>query len=164
MTKKEKKKGNPKIAEAGKATRFPPGISANPGGRTKTASLSEALRIVAGMNVKELKPLPTDSVPIAIAKALVRKALKGHTPSISEIFDRVEGRAPQSVRLEDKGPKTHTVVVEYEQVAYKNPPPDKTLFDQLTEIVKNSKNAELMQRAADLALLLKKETESYGKP
>lgn len=40
-----KQRGNPKIAEAGQATQFPPGVSGNPAGKPKgTRSLSTIIR------------------------------------------------------------------------------------------------------------------------
>jgi len=86
-----------KTAEAnlarGQAFRFKPGQSGNPGGRPRTARLSEACR------VKRVSPIPGDpesrSFAEAIADKLAQQALKGDIRAAQELADRGEGRPSQ---------------------------------------------------------------------
>jgi len=86
-----------KTAEAnlarGQAFRFKPGQSGNPGGRPRTARLSEACR------VKRVSPIPGDpesrSFAEAIADKLAQQALKGDIRAAQELADRAEGRPSQ---------------------------------------------------------------------
>ena len=79
---------------------FLPGVSGNPGGRPRTALLSQAYR-------EELEEVSRGNKTTAqkIAKRIVKVAMLGKKDSqavmaASELADRTEGRAPQSVRLE----------------------------------------------------------------
>ena len=86
-----------KIAEAnlarGEAFRWKPGQSGNPGGRPRTAKLSEACR------AKLASPMPGDpenrSFAEAIADKLAQQALKGDIRAAQELADRAEGRPSQ---------------------------------------------------------------------
>src|SRR5580704_9221962 len=73
------------------ATRFRPGRSGNPGGRPKSAKLSEACRSLLA------EPVPGDPNGLthaeAIAKKLAQRALKGSVTAAAELGDRSEGRA-----------------------------------------------------------------------
>jgi len=88
-----------KTAEAnlahGAAHRFKPGQSGNPGGRPRTAKLSEACR------AKLESPIPGDaesrSYAEAIADKLAQLALKGDIRAAQELADRAEGRPSQMV-------------------------------------------------------------------
>jgi uncharacterized protein DUF5681 len=84
-----------KTAEAnlarGHAFRFRLGQSGNPGGRPRTAKLSEACR------AKLASPIPGDpesrTYAEAIADKLAQLALKGDIRAAQELADRAEGRA-----------------------------------------------------------------------
>src|SRR5215471_8301134 len=82
-----------KTAEAnlarGEAFRFKPGQSGNPGGRPRTAKLSEASR------VKLASVIPGDpegrTYAEGIADKLARLAIKGDIRAAQELADRAEG-------------------------------------------------------------------------
>jgi len=82
----------------GKATQFKKGQTGNPGGRPKSALLSQACR------EQLAKPVPGDpegrSYAEAIAQMLADKALSGDLRAAQELADRAEGRARQSVEIE----------------------------------------------------------------
>lgn len=77
---------------------FMPGRSGNPGGRPKTGIFSEAYRKL----LEELEPKQCYTLAEAIARAIVRKALKGDVRAASEIADRAEGKPPQSLAINAK--------------------------------------------------------------
>ena len=73
---------NPKIAEAGKATRFKPGTSPNPGGRPKKKHITEAyeksLLLKAPEGIVKKLGLPEGSRwADVMAAGMVRSAVKG---------------------------------------------------------------------------------------
>jgi hypothetical protein len=109
---KKNRRGNPRIIEVGKHTRFAPGQSGNPGGRPACASFSEAIRQIAGLTVKQLRNSKSDSVATGVAKALTRQALRGRVSAIGELVDRAEGKARQTVDTLHTQPAT--IHVEYE--------------------------------------------------
>src|SRR6516164_65411 len=84
--------------DVGKTTQFKPGNRANPGGRPKTAPLSQACRELLAALV------PNDpegrTYAQAIAETLAQKALAGDIRAAQEIADRAEGRARQSVEIQ----------------------------------------------------------------
>jgi hypothetical protein len=84
--------------DVGKATQFKPGQSGNPGGRPKTAPLSQACRDLLASSV------PDDSqgrtYAEAIAEKLAQKALAGDIRAAQELADRAEGRPRQSLEIE----------------------------------------------------------------
>ncbi|MGB8799438.1 MAG: DUF5681 domain-containing protein [Candidatus Acidiferrales bacterium] len=90
------RRGNPKIAEAGKATRFQPGNSGNKSGRPRDI-VSQVMREMLP------EPCPLDKNGLAwaeaIALAVFKKALRGDVRAAAEVFDRTEGRPKQSVQL-----------------------------------------------------------------
>ncbi len=88
-------RGNPRIAEFGRATRFQPGQSGNPGGRPSRTPYADAHREIAELTVRDLPILPTDSVATAIAKSVASKALKGNISAVVEVVDRAEGTPQQ---------------------------------------------------------------------
>src|SRR6516164_7460780 len=84
--------------DVGKTTQFKRENRANPGGRPKSAPLSQACReLLAG-------PVPDDpegrTYAQAIAETLAQKALAGDIRAAQEIADRAEGRARQSVEIQ----------------------------------------------------------------
>jgi hypothetical protein len=93
---------NPKIAEAGKATRFKPGNSANPGGRPKKKHITEAyeksLLLKAPEDIVKKLGLPEGSRwADVMAAGMVRSAVKGNVPAAKEIADRIEGPVNEAV-------------------------------------------------------------------
>ena len=90
---------------------FKPGQSGNPGGRPRTAKLSEACRD------KLASIVPGDArdrtYAEAIADELARRALKGDIRATAELADRAEGRPGQNktVTEEDKGIKVVVIDV-----------------------------------------------------
>ena len=78
-------------------TRWKPGQSGNPGGRPKTAPLSQACRELLAA------PLPNDperrTYAQAIAQALAEKAVAGDIRAAQELADRAEGRARQAIEV-----------------------------------------------------------------
>lgn len=95
--------------DIGKATQFKKGVSGNPGGRPKTAPLSEACREVL------LERVPGDpqgrTYAQAIAHVLANLALEGDILAARELTDRAEGRARQSVDIEENSHVELTKVV-----------------------------------------------------
>jgi len=91
-----RRRGNPRIAEAGKATRFQPGNNANPSGRPPDV-FSQIMRKMMPM------PCPLDKNGRTWAEAVVlaafKKAVRGDIRAAAEIFDRTEGKPRQSVDL-----------------------------------------------------------------
>lgn len=105
MTKKTKpanrlknggRRGNPRIAEAGKATRFKPGNNANPSGRPRdvvTQIMREMMPTPCPFNKKGLVWAE------AIALAVFKRAIAGDVRAVAEVLDRTEGKPRQSVDL-----------------------------------------------------------------
>lgn len=88
---------NPKIAEAGKNTRWKKGVSPNPGGRSKSRLISEAYKHKLAEDVPGDKRGRTYAE--LIADASIEEALEGKIPAISEITDRLEGRPRQAFEV-----------------------------------------------------------------
>lgn len=83
------------------ATRWRPGQSGNPGGRPKTASLSQAYR----QKLDSLVPGDKEgrTYAQAIADELAERALAGDIRAAQELADRAEGRPRQSIEIENAG-------------------------------------------------------------
>jgi len=86
----------------GKATQFRKGQSGNAGGRPKSRLLSEALR----NRLAETKP--HDSLGRSYAQIVAENLIEiacsegpGAVHAASEIADRIEGRAPQSIAISE---------------------------------------------------------------
>lgn len=82
--------------------------------KTKKDIEIEGIDIETGRKTKIKVPMPTRDV---IVQALLRQAAKGNMIAIKEVFDRVEGKAPQPITGEEGGPvqvnaslTQHTVV------------------------------------------------------
>lgn len=101
MPENRRKTGANKCIAAGEATRWKPGQSGNPGGRPKTALLSQSCRMLLAQLV------PSDpqrrTYAQAIAEALAAKALDGDIRAAQELADRSEGKARQAVEVEHTG-------------------------------------------------------------
>jgi hypothetical protein len=95
----ENRRKTGKTIQGGEATRFKPGQSGNPGGRPKTAPLSQACRELLA------RPVPDDvkgrTYAEAIAESLAEKALEGDIRAAQELGDRAEGRARQSIEVQN---------------------------------------------------------------
>jgi len=87
------------IAEAGKATRWQPGQSGNPGGRPRSLSarISEELRILLRSDCPSDGQQRTWAEVIALRLCL--EAAKGNIHAATEIADRTEGRPPQAITV-----------------------------------------------------------------
>ena len=85
--------------DVGKTTQFKRENRANPGGRPKSAPLSQACRELLAA------PVPDDpegrTYAQVIAETLAQKALPGDIRAAQEIADRAEGKARQSFEIEN---------------------------------------------------------------
>jgi hypothetical protein len=94
----ENRRKTGKQVPGSEATRFPPGRSGNPGGRPKTAPLSQACRELLAASVPR-DPMRRTYAE-AIAQTLAEKALAGDIRAAAELADRAEGRARQSIEIQ----------------------------------------------------------------
>lgn len=89
----------PWLIDAGKATRWQPGTSGNPGGSSVQQILSKHVRQVLNETDRET------GQPIArlVAISIVEEVLTGNAKvgAFAEIMDRTEGKAPQALLLGD---------------------------------------------------------------
>jgi len=92
---------NPKSLRALQAHKFKPGQSGNPGGNYKRRPFTDAIAIVATMRVKDLKILPTDSVPVVMAKSLFMRGIEGNVAAFTELANRLEGKPTQRAQYEN---------------------------------------------------------------
>lgn len=91
------KHNNPNIAEAGRLTRWKKGQpSPNPGGRPKTAPLTQALRHW----LEAVHPETGETLAERLTEALLAQALTGSVPHFHEIARLVEGQATQTQRIQ----------------------------------------------------------------
>ena len=95
--------------DVGKSTQFQPGKSGNPGGRPKKRPYQEAHELLADLTVKDLDVKPDDPVPVAVAKVILREALKGKIDAAKEAANRTEGTP--AMRIEHVGEDEHPVHV-----------------------------------------------------
>jgi Family of unknown function (DUF5681) len=79
-------------------TRFKPGQSGNPAGRSKTYVLTDILNAIGN----EVDPKTGKTYFQVAAEAMLSKAFRGDVQGFREIADRVEGKPRQ--RLELSGP------------------------------------------------------------
>jgi hypothetical protein len=102
----ENSKGNSRAAPWLDPYRWKPGQTGNAGGRPKSKVLTDALRAALDKPISEeirrttnLKPGTTFAE--LLAETMIREAIigKNKVSAFSEIADRVEGRAAQSVTL-----------------------------------------------------------------
>lgn len=87
-------KGNTRIVEAGKATRFQPGQSGNPTGRPRDV-ISQEMRKLSVERCPRFKDERTWARAIAVA--IFARAIRGDVRAFSEICDRVEGKPHQAI-------------------------------------------------------------------
>jgi Family of unknown function (DUF5681) len=91
-------KNNASILEVGKATRWKPGQSGNPGGRPKKTPYADACRALADLTEEQvMERNPQDSFPLAVAKAVGCAALEGGVRALAELANRAEGRPAQAI-------------------------------------------------------------------
>ena len=74
-------------------------VSGNPGGRPKMAPLAHACRELLAASVPDDPEGRTYAE--AIAKTLAQKALAGDIRAAQELADRAEGKARQSIEIEN---------------------------------------------------------------
>ena len=106
--------GNPTIVDAGVATRFQPGQSGNPGGKPRRTPYADADRIVAGLPVATFHRSPDDTVAIATAKAIARKAVEGNIPAAVEAANRTEGK-PREMEKQSLQPREVQIHVVFDR-------------------------------------------------
>ena len=99
----------------GKSTQFQHGNRANPGGRPRSAPLTDELRNI----LETLDPRERKTVARKIAEALVKQALKGSERHFRAIADRIEGKPAQRVEVTGKDGDSIAVRVEIEAVRAK---------------------------------------------
>lgn len=92
-----------------RATQFPPGNCANPGGRPKGRTLTGRLRDLLEKGEINGKPIK-DGKQVAdlLAEVLLKEALQGDMRAIQYVFDRVDGKIPDKLQVEGK-----KILVEY---------------------------------------------------
>jgi membrane carboxypeptidase/penicillin-binding protein PbpC len=73
------------------SSRFKPGQSGNPSGRSKFKLLTDALRAEATQNPTKVR---------AMAAAILEAASTGDLQAAAFIFDRLEGKPQQSIEIE----------------------------------------------------------------
>ncbi len=122
-------KNNASIVEVGKATRWKPGQSGNPGGRPKKTPYADACRALANLTEEQvMERNPQDSFPLAVAKAVGRAALEGGVHALAELANRAEGRPAQAVVQQSDAPSdalTATIRIALARcAAYNLPVPD----------------------------------------
>lgn len=83
-----------RLAEIGRATRFKPGQSGNPGGRPRKYMISEAA--VAAL-AEEMKDGRTKAE--AVVQAIIAKALRGDVRAFEALRDTSEGRPKQAYEV-----------------------------------------------------------------
>jgi hypothetical protein len=80
------------------ATQFKKGVSGNPGGRPKRTPLADACRDVLALSVPDDPEGRTYAQKIAAT--LAEMAAEGDIGATRELADRAEGRARQSIEIE----------------------------------------------------------------
>jgi len=125
--KKKKNPGNPLLWQAARdaGTQWKKGESANPGGMPKGSyqEFAEAFGLQMGKRIHksfkfkliehlldmtefELEKIQSSRITpmflASIAKALIQDKKKGHISTLNSVFDRVFGKAGQSISIEDK--------------------------------------------------------------
>jgi len=88
----------PKGVSGNPDAQFKPGHSGNPGGRPQSAPLTEALRRVLSMRVKDIGLKRTDKVSLAMAKRWAYEGLNGDVRATVEMANRVEGPPAQTLQ------------------------------------------------------------------
>ena len=76
---------------------FKKGETGNPAGRPKITKLTEALR---EQLAEEMPGAPERTVAEAIARSLIKEALRGDVQAAREIADRTEGKPKQAIDVD----------------------------------------------------------------
>ncbi len=104
---------------------FQPGQSGNPGGRPRSALMSQALRAALEREPGEKWRPQTEAE--AIAESLVREARRGSVKAATLIADRTEGRARQQIEISnslDRESDDEILAKLLERAAQRPVPPD----------------------------------------
>jgi hypothetical protein len=79
-------------------TRFRPGVSGNPGGRSKNQSLTALLREIIEQDELGGKKIPGGKrVKNLVLEAIIKQALKGDIRHLQEILNRLDGKLTERV-------------------------------------------------------------------
>ena len=106
MTNDIKKPGNPNVAEAGKDTRWKPGQSGNLAGRPPLGSaLSDILRHKLELRDKQGR-VNKEVIVDQFIEALKDPTMRAYAPLFKELLDRIEGKVPDTHKLESDVPIT----------------------------------------------------------
>lgn len=96
----EKRLGNPNIAEEGKPYHWKPGQSGNPNGRPpKDICITSLVKEFLEQEAKDGKT-HAQLVAEAIVKLAEDYHFKGNVSAIRELLDRIEGRVPETHKVE----------------------------------------------------------------
>lgn len=90
------------VEKQNKPWQFQPGQSGNPAGKPKGIRHMSTLLLEA---VKRVAQDGGTSEDVEIVRALVAKAKSGDTKAIDIVFDRLEGKAPQTIDVTTDGDK-----------------------------------------------------------
>jgi hypothetical protein len=88
---------NPKIAEAGKATRFKPGNRANPGGRPRGLSIPALVREELAKPVAEGSGITNAQM---LARRIVQFAVAGQPLFVKMAWEMVDGKPNQRLMID----------------------------------------------------------------
>lgn len=104
MTEEPKKRGNPNIIEAGKATRWKPNQSGNPAGRPPMGQcITDQIRTLLDKQAGTGKT-NVELIAQAIVELSKDPNKRGFVPAIKELLDRIEGRVPETHKFESDAP------------------------------------------------------------
>ncbi len=104
----EQRTSNGKLLGGVTGRGFLPGKSGNPRGRKKGSGIQDRLR--------RLLEADDGRVAEALAQAIVTAALKGDFRYCQEILNRVDGKVPNRVAVEDSGPLIRQVTFDLGRV------------------------------------------------
>lgn len=100
------KAGNPNIKEASKSTQWVKGQSGNPAGRPPLGSaLSDILRDKLELRDKHGK-VNKEVIVDQFIEALKDPTMRAYAPLFKELLDRIEGKVPDTHKLESDVPIT----------------------------------------------------------
>jgi hypothetical protein len=95
-------------------SRFRPGQSGNPAGRSRGRSVTERLlRLLESDRLDGVELAPGTTVAHAVAETLIREALKGKHQALAMLLDRCEGKVAQPVKASEGAALTGPSVVFY---------------------------------------------------
>lgn len=88
--------GNPNIAEAGKLTRWQPGVSPNPGGRPKRKRVTEAYKRIGKLSPEQYVQFKPRTMFEHLALKMFQSQGADFIPAVKEITNRTEGAVDSS--------------------------------------------------------------------